>query len=309
LKTYRLCIIGGGSIGGMLAYYAYRGGVLEIPVYYRTVESVKEVEKNSGLQIMISNKEYLVPVKPIHYEEPMGYCEFIINAVKAYNVKDTIDLMHKLSYSDTLILMIQNGFGSLEVVEEAFPQNHVAGGVVFIGAERIGRSKIKYNGGNTLIAGLRRGFTYKLFELMDIFRRGGCDFRVVSDIDFYRWLKLGVNAVINPLTAITRSPNRVVLTKYGLIIAEKIIEELVLVAKKHGYILNPKKLLEIVKRGAMNTAENYSSMAQDILHSRRTEVDYINGFIAKYLGKPSYNGVITEIIHLIEESTKISHKR
>jgi 2-dehydropantoate 2-reductase len=309
LKTYKLCIIGGGSIGGMLAYYAYRGGVLEIPVYYHTIESVREVEKNSGLQIIIGNEEYLVPIKPMHYKEPMGYCEFIINAVKAYNVMDTIDLMRKLSYNDTLILMIQNGFGSLEVVEDAFPQNPVAGGVVFIGAERISRSRIKYNGGNTLITGLRRGFTYKLFELMSIFRRGGCDFRVVSDIDFYRWLKLGVNAVINPLTAITRSPNKIVLTRYGSIIAEKIIRELVLVARRHGYILDPKKLLEIVKRSAMNTAENYSSMAQDILHGRRTEIDYINGFIAKYLDKPSYNSVITDIIHLIEESTRTTPKR
>ncbi len=300
---YELCIVGGGSIGGLLAYYAYRGGVENIVVYYRSRESVEKISSSGGLTIIYGGREYFVPVKPRHYLEPLDKCRFIVNAVKAYDVPYTIDLMKKIVSRDTLITLIQNGFGSLEYVEKIFTINDVAGGVVFIGATRRDRDVIIHNGGETIFAGCRRGLCSNLYELSNIFRRGGCDFRIVGDIDFYRWIKLAVNAVINPLTGITGLKNRVILTSYGRELACMIIEELVEVAEKYGYRLDPDKLLEIVIRSARNTAENYSSMAQDILSRKKTEIDYINGFIARELGrKHSVNNILVELIHLIEES-------
>ncbi|WP_425358219.1 ketopantoate reductase family protein [Staphylothermus hellenicus] len=307
LQYYDLCIVGGGSIGGIIAYYSFRGGITSIPVYYRSIESIEAIMKNGGLTIKYGDKEYLLPIIPVHHSKPIGKCRFVINTVKAYHVKDTINLMHKITDEDSLILMLQNGFGSLELVEEKMLNRYVAGGVVFIGAERINRYYILHHGGRTIIAGRRKGFTAKLLELMNILNRGGCDFRVTSNIDLYRWIKLGVNAVINPLTAITRSKNKIVLTQYGRILAEKIIDELIIAAEKYGFKLDKKKLLTTIFRGAKNTSENYSSMAQDIMNNKPTEIDYINGFIAKHVGEKSVNEVITLIVHLIEESYMKNH--
>lgn len=299
---YELCIIGGGAIGGILTYYLFRGGLTDIIVYYGSRESVESISREGGLNIVYGGKEYFVPINPRYYKEPYGKCEYLINAVKAYNVPDTIDLMKKISLLDTLILMIQNGFGSLEYVEERFKNLGVAGGVVFIGAERVSRTKIVYHGGETIFAGCRRNICSKLFELAHYFKRGGCDFRLTCDLDFYRWIKMAVNSVINPLTAIARAKNNIVLSRPGIELAEMILSELVIVAKKYGYNLDREKLLNIVLRNARNTSENYSSMVQDVLRGRKTEIDYINGFIARELGREdSINNIITKIIHLIEE--------
>lgn len=302
MHYYDLCIIGGGGIGGIIAYYSFRGGITYLPVYFRSYESIKAIENHGGLIVKYHGKEHLTPVTPVHFTKPVGKCRYVINTVKAYHVEDTVELMKKITDEDSLILMLQNGFGSLELAEEKLPNRYVAGGVVFIGAERISRHYIVHHGGEIIIAGSRRGFTTKLIELMNIMRRGGCDFRVTSNIDFYRWIKLAVNAVINPLTAITRSKNKIILTRYGRILAEKIIDEVVAAAKKYGYELDKRRLLMIVFRSARNTPENYSSMAQDIINNRPTEIDFINGFIANIVGKESINGIITQIIHLIEES-------
>ncbi len=301
LMINEYCIIGGGAIGGILAYYVYRGSGVEPIVYYGSRESVEVIDRYGGLFIEYMGREYYVPVIPRYYREPLGKCYYIFNSVKAYSVEDTVGLMKQLVINDSLITMFQNGFGSLELVEELFPMHRVVGAVVFIGATRISRERIIHNGGETIFVGCRNKLCHDLDYLSWVMRRGGCDFRVVGDIDFYRWLKLAVNAVINPLTAITRSRNEIVLTKNGLELAEKILDELVIVAKKHGYMLERDRLLRIVLRSARNTAKNYSSMAQDIMRGGKTEIDYINGYIASYLGERTINWLLTKLIHMIEE--------
>jgi len=296
-----VCVIGGGAVGGVFSYFLYRGGFRDIVVYYSSVESLREVSRNNGLTILYRDSAYHVPVTPRLYSEPSGYCRFIVNAVKAYSVEDTVDLAKKIITSDSVILMIQNGFGSLEYYEELFGDK-VACGVVFFGATRRNRYTIEYHGGDTVFMGFRRGFRYDLFELANALRKGGCDARVVGDIDLYRWLKLGVNAVINPLTALARATNGVVLSNHGVELARLIVGEVSFVAEKYGYKLDPDRLLKIILRSAENTRGNYSSMAQDILAGRRTEIDYINGYIAKHLGEKSINHVLTLLIHMIEDS-------
>jgi len=301
-QYYPVCVIGGGAIGAIISLYLYRGGIYSIPVFYYTRESVESIRRNNGLTVIYGGKEYLVPVTPFHYKNYCCKCEYIINTVKAYSVPSTIELMKKLATEESIILMMQNGFGSLELAEEVFGKRRTGCGVVFIGAERVERHRVKHNGGNVLFLGLRYWFNEKLFSLSNILVRGGADARIVSNIEFYRWIKLAVNAVINPLTAITRERNGVVLTEQAKILADKILEELVEAAEKHGFKLDKEKLMKIIIRNAMNTKNNYSSMAQDIINKRRTEIDFINGFISRTLNQRGINWVLTQLIHLIEST-------
>ena len=301
-QYYPVCIVGGGAIGAIISLYLYRGGIYSIPVFYYTRESVESIKRNNGLTIIYEGKEYLVPINPFHYKNYCCKCEYIINTVKAYSVPNTIELMKNLATEESIILMMQNGFGSVELAEKIFGEKRTGCGVVFIGAERIKRHMVKHNGGNILFLGSRRWFNEKLLFLSDILVRGGADARVVSNIEFYRWIKLAVNAVINPLTAITRERNEIILREQARILADKILEELVEAAEKHGFKLDKEKLMKIIIRNAGNTRSNYSSMAQDILNKRKTEIDFINGFIAKTLNQKGINWVLTQLIHLIEST-------
>jgi len=166
----------------------------------------------------------------------------------------------------------------------------------------VARHYVVHRGGNTIFAGCRKGLCHQLFELRTLHTRGGCDFRVVSNIDFYRWLKLSLNAVVNPLTALARAQNRVVLSSAGRELARAILEEVVEAAKRSGVELNLEKLYEIVMRNIASVADNFSSMAQDVMSGRRTEIEYINGYVASILGYRGVNWVLTKLIKMIEES-------
>ncbi|RLG84478.1 MAG: ketopantoate reductase family protein [Thermoprotei archaeon] len=307
LIILKYCIIGGGAIGGLLAYFLYRAGINDITVYYGSWDSVREISYNGGITIISKGRDYLVPIKPRHYTMPGEKCDVILCAVKAYDVKKTLDLIKDLAYEYSLIVSLQNGFGSYELLAREFGYNRVALGVVNIGAYRVNKYTIEERGIGEIIFGQKQGFHYLLPELALRLRIGGCPTRITVFIDKYRWLKLAINAVINPLTALMRAKNRIIYeSKHLREIAYLILKELVIAAKITDNIdLDLNRLYKYVLRIVEITKENYSSMVQDILNNRRTEIDYINGFIVEVLEKhglnPIANKIITELIHAVEE--------
>lgn len=305
-----ICIIGGGAVGGVLAYYLYKSGVDYIPVYYSNIDSVKEVSRNKGINVVdrVHGFEVVVPITPRWIQNPIDKCRFIFNAVKAYQVPSTLASMKKLLEPGGVVLMLQNGFDSLELVEEQVVHGKVAGGVVYYGAERISPTTIAYTGGNTIIAGCRKTICPEIIELSRLLRLGGLDFRYTNDIDYYRWLKLALNSVVNSITAITSSKNKIVLEVEAQELARQILIEFIEAARLKGYNFELDKLLEYINRNVRIVAENTSSMLQDLTRGSKTEIDYLNGYIVSLLGeKAPVNKAITLLVKLLEKTRQSRH--
>ncbi|WVW79328.1 hypothetical protein I302_101296 [Kwoniella bestiolae CBS 10118] len=139
-------------------------------------------------------------------------------------------------------------------------------------------------------------------------------------------LKLVINAAVNPITAILgrgQMPNgRLQDIPWGVNIVDRIIEEssqILLEQLKQDQNQNSDKdmlkvfgaesLKKIVYDTIESTKHNTSSMAVDIREKRRTEIDYINGYLVKLgdeLGcKTDLNRLICEMIKFIEEEQKL----
>jgi 2-dehydropantoate 2-reductase len=129
------------------------------------------------------------------------------------------------------------------------------------------------------------------------------DVQLCHDIESRIWFKLFVNSAINPLTALYNIPNGRLLQAPQLMrVAEDVVNEAVNVAIKKGVThLLPgneenmpdyrddariicKRAMERVRLVATRTAANRSSMLSDIDRGRPTEIDSINGYIAR-IGK------------------------
>lgn len=103
--------------------------------------------------------------------------------------------------------------------------------------------------------------------------------------------KLAVNCIINPLTAILDCKNGALLYNfYFTRVIRLLLAEISLVIKSLPELKNVPnvnmrfdtlRLERLVSSIAKTTAENYSSMVQDIRSGRLTEIDYINGYIVK----------------------------
>ncbi len=86
---------------------------------------------------------------------------------------------------------------------------------------------------------------------------------------------------------------------------ESLVSEAVEVAQRKGIRMegNP---IEKVKTIAEVTRENRSSMGQDFDHRRRTEIDVINGAVAREAERLGisvpFNQAITDLVKVIEKS-------
>lgn len=100
-----------------------------------------------------------------------------------------------------------------------------------------------------------------------------------ANIQVKQWLKLAINCVINPLTAINNVSNGQINHPSYQSTIITILEEIIAVAQAEGVMLDLRELIQRVKLVAQATANNSSSMRCDVLANRRSEIDYINGYI------------------------------
>jgi len=109
-----------------------------------------------------------------------------------------------------------------------------------------------------------------------------------SELLQLQWEKLVVNAIINPLTALSNTPNGSILTPslaptIQLLVGEisTVIQALPEMPAEMKSRFLPERLEKLVRSMAEATARNLSSMLQDVRAGRKTEVEYITGYIVR----------------------------
>ena len=139
-------------------------------------------------------------------------------------------------------------------------------------------------------------------ELAGNFRNSGLDCNVSDDIKADMWKKLILNCVLNPLTAILRAENKAIADENLNPLKKLIADECLKVARKDGIGFNigfVKKMNEGIKN-----SRNLSSMLQDLMKGKKTEIDYLNGAVAnlgrKYKTECPANEILARIIKEME---------
>jgi 2-dehydropantoate 2-reductase len=300
----RVAVVGCGAVGSTVAA-ALAGGGLEVYCVSRRLRGCGrarvEVEEFASAEVTVCG-----------WESVRGLAvDAVVYAVKAYDMGEALAYAKRYGLRGRLHVSLQNGLGSLESLE-ALARGRAAGGVVFFGAVRLqswccravllGRGPVLL--GPRRAAGLEGDAWRLLEELAEAMRAGGLEVEVVGDIEPYRWLKLAVNAAINPVTVLAWAPNRVVLEDGDAReLAFKLAAEAARVAEAWGVEL-PEDPLGAVERTARLTGDNCSSMLQDVAWRGRSEVDYINGAVAgrarvKGLEAP-YNTAVWRAVRLLQ---------
>ena len=93
------------------------------------------------------------------------------------------------------------------------------------------------------------------------------------------WTKLAINCAINPLTALHQVKNGDLAQQEYQPNLLNITHELVEVMKQEGLDIEFDELFNTIMQVVNATAENYSSMRQDVFHQRQTEIDFITGYL------------------------------
>ena len=127
--------------------------------------------------------------------------------------------------------------------------------------------------------------------------RAGFELEYVADTEALLWGKLVVNAAINPLTGLLGVPNGELLRRAPVrALMGSTAREVASVAHALGITLPYNDPVAAVEGVARDTAENHSSMLQDIRRGAITEIDAICGAI---VGSGERMGVPVPVNHCL----------
>ncbi|MGB9635627.1 MAG: ketopantoate reductase family protein [Thermoplasmata archaeon] len=220
---------------------------------------------------------------PAFEQIPDGIWDFIIITTKSYDTPHAIQTIARKLDCGTIVSM-QNGLNNIEVIEHETQKIkkkfNVCACITSTGVSFLEPGKIRLNGlGRTVVGGREKKYADKFAALLTA---GGIKTDVSEDIMQEIWIKGVVNSAINPLTAIFRVKNGALLDNPSL---EKLLcdvaEESEKIAKDCGFVNKNVDCVEITKEVAHTTRENYSSMLQDIMKGKKTEIREINGHIVE----------------------------
>ena len=284
-----IAIYGAGAAGSLFAAYLSSAG-------YNVALADPDAEKTGaiaekGITVLSSEGKEIIRSFPAAVsdsasadENPLFRgCDYYIFCVKAYSTAKAAESASALSGPASIGVTFQNGAGNIEAIEPFFGRKNVAAGTTTEGASLAGPGIVIHGGSGMTRIGMVSGTGRKaaLMPLIDALGKAGFRASYEEEPQKVIWEKLAVNCCINPLTALTGCRNRAVAENYYLAsLASLAAEEAVMAAKASGIILDPAALAETVFQVARATGENISSMLQDIQAGRKTETDYISGFLA-----------------------------
>tara|TARA_R110000823_G_scaffold91174_6_gene201161 strand:- start:4347 stop:5261 length:915 start_codon:yes stop_codon:yes gene_type:complete len=266
-------VLGGGAIGCLFADYLSAGGC-ELTVITR-----------EGADHAPVSVERVGPGGPERRQLPVafstaGACgpiSHLLISTKAYDVVPALaGVSHCLG--DTVALLMVNGMGIAEVLAQEYPQLAVFCATTTEGAYRRDRYHVQHAGrGETRIGGRRLAQPPPWFGQ---WARSVPECHWESDIEAALWGKLAVNCVINPLTALYGCPNGALAERPELARqVERLCREVSQVSYAAGFTRTARTIGQSVAQVIANTAENRSSMLQDVEAGRPTEIDYISGYL------------------------------
>ena len=269
----KITVIGPGAIGTLLATLLSNTNV-EISLLVKP----KHKELLQDGKIILDNFNGRRLEKKITIVTELDNPEWIILAVKSYDVDSLIEL---LGNSNAPILCCQNGIKTYLQLTKKIGKDRIAYMVTGIGSSKIETGEAEFRGSGFTFIGEASGIaSTRLINLSELIRTSGITCEVVNDVLSYVWLKTIINSSINPVAAYAKVINgdlrRPELNK----IVRKICIESTKISTEIGINLPLEPWSEIEKI-IRNTAENKCSMLQDLENGRQTEIDAINGEIAR----------------------------
>ncbi len=307
----QISIIGTGAMATLFA--ARLSDVTEVSMIGSWAEAIETIRTNG---IIIDGDSCCHDVHAAYDPDDAPAADLAIVLTKAYKTLKAAEVAAETIKPDGLALTLQNGLGNVEILEQHVGRDRAMQGVTMQGATLLGPGRIRTSGrGAThlgyvpieLAAPRDWSVEHRAYEISALFNSAGLKAQVTADIDGLVWGKVVINAAINPLTAILRIPNGALVgSEETLELMKAAAMEAAAVAQAKGITLPFPDPFERVKQVATLTATNHSSMLQDVLGQRPTEIDAINGKVVEEghaLRIPTpINAVLTSLMRTIQQN-------
>lgn len=290
-----ITIVGPGAIGCLWAHHLSTHGH-RVSLWGRENLSHKTIQLDAQAPLRL----------PYNQLPALQEADLLLVTVKAWQVEDALTPLLDNIDHDCIVMLMHNGMGTADWLQDVLPNNPLVLATTTHGALRISSSHFEHTGtGFTHFGGINTAGKQCAF-LQDVFNHALPEALWCDNIEQALWNKLAINCAINPLTAKYSVRNGELAQKEYHPQLVCVVEEVHQVMEAEGIAIELNTLQSKVDDVVRLTANNLSSMQQDISHQRRSEIDYITGYLlararAHQLELP-YNQALYKDIQRLEKT-------
>jgi 2-dehydropantoate 2-reductase len=297
----QILMVGAGSVGGFFgAHLAKNNPNVSFLLRPKTLAAVKQ----NGLTIRSAKGSFTVHPPAASDPRDLQKPDLIILSVKAYDLDEVMDQIEPVLTDQTVILTLQNGVDTEDRILARFQRDCVVGGVAFIYSKIAAPGVIDhYKKGAVAIGELMGHQSPRLLAIADLFKQAGIPCQLTDDVRRSKWEKMCWNCVFNPLTVMIDDKVAKALDHPEMLrVIHQIVGEVMAVAAAVKVPLAA-DMAEKVVRWTSEIRDIHTSMYDDWKAGRPTEIDFLNGYVAKVgreVGIPTpLNDLLTAVIKTI----------
>lgn len=305
-ESIRVAVLGAGAVGcfygGMLARAGHAVTLIGRPAHV-------EAFRAQGLRFEGLKFDERIEVSASTDASAVRGARLVLFCVKSTDTEAAAAQMAPHLEANAWVVNLQNGVDNTERIQARIPQP-VIPAVVYVATEMAGPGHLKHHGRGDLVIG---EFGAKLpdgtlEQVQRWFQAAGVPVAISDNVAGELWAKLVVNCAYNALSAVTQLPYGKMIEGPGIReVMRDVVEETLAVAKASGVTMAPgmpERTYAIA--GAMPT--QYSSTAQDLARGKPTEIEHLNGFVARRgeaLGVATpVNRTLAALVRLLEAKAR-----
>ena len=295
-------IMGSGGVGGYFGAALVRAG-FETTFVARS-EHLSAMQEH-GLSVDQMGEVSVCPVRATDNPSDIGIVDFILFSVKLWDTEEAAKAISPMVGDQTMILSLQNGISSEEILSQAYGADHVLGGVAEISAviEKPGHISCRSPFARIFYGEMGQATPERVNRLANALEKAGIEHGHVAEIDARIWKKF---IFLVGLSALTAATDRTIGEIREDVVQRKrlflVMEETLKVALARNVRLPDDLMMPIMAFVDELPHGMRASMAEDLRTGRRLELNWLSGKVVE-MGKIS--GVLTptnlQMISEIEE--------
>lgn len=300
--------MGAGAVGSFYGAMLARAGQRVVMIGRRPhVEAIQR----DGLKLDMAGQVETLRAEASAELAAVQGADLVLFCVKSTDTDKVASELAPLLERHAVVLSLQNGVENAATIARHARQT-VVPAVVYVATAMAGPGIVKHFGRGDLVIGAlnadaRHDATVSavLRDLVPLFGAAGVKVTISNDVMAELWSKLMVNCAYNAISALAQAPYaRLAAQPEVRDIQRAIVREVVALAQAEGIGLHLEPSLQAMERIAIAMPAQLSSTAQDMARRKPSEIDHLNGFIARRgceLGVAvPINQTLTALVKLVE---------
>lgn len=308
MRTIKIAIAGAGALGSRFGYLLHKAGhdVILIDKWDDHIENIR----TNGLTVEDGQEKHTVNIPIFYPHEVSDVVDFVFMFTKSMGLGDMLKDIKPIIGPNTGVISLLNGIGHEDVLKDYLPLENIYIGVTILTSKLIGPGHVAFDGaGATEIQNFVKGDEQEknARQIVNALDEAGLNASYSEDVKFSIWRKACVNGAMNATCALLDcNLAQFESTDQAEDIIRQIVQEFAQVAKQKGTTLDVEEMVDYILDSARKVGSHHPSMHQDLVQNHRyTEVDFLNGAVARMaeeegLNAP-FNTIITQLIHAKEQ--------